>query len=426
MIREFIATLFVCFGLSVSFGQVQELSKEDFINSNFESLTTLKSDLKDVSIVGLGESSHFMGETYRAKVKMVKYLHEECGFDVLAIESPLYDAKEYYNDSINQGKVTGDDFLRSGAISGVWLSDDMLELFNYIVETQKTDRPLIYAGFDNSFFYQDSHIDKDFTKFITKLNEATISEITTDSIFISSLNHAVRKSYSIKTLPVSDTLVLYSKFEEIKKSLDKLEVKDKYFKYWEQILLNLESRYRMNYKLYDRDYMMAKNVDYLVNNEYPNKKMILWAATVHLLADKNSTQGTKKRDKQFMGYFLKQKYKEKYYHIAFVPGSGVTGLKGYLGIGKKRAVATKGSIERYIKESIKEEYAFMSTRTDLSKEIVNNHKINKSLLIGLTPYKTDISTVVDGFFYMRQEYLPEFKERKRVWTEFNESNSIPL
>lgn len=46
---------------------------------------------------------------------------------------------------------------------------------------------------------------------------------------------------------------------------------------------NLQSVYRKNYGLANRDRQMAINAEFLGNNLFPKKKIILWTATTHLL-----------------------------------------------------------------------------------------------------------------------------------------------
>jgi len=41
----------------------------------------------------LGEQSHGEATTYETKIKLIKFLHQEMDFDILAIESGFYDCK---------------------------------------------------------------------------------------------------------------------------------------------------------------------------------------------------------------------------------------------------------------------------------------------------------------------------------------------
>jgi len=48
--------------------------------------------LKDKRIVFLGENAHGVSEFTTMKARLIRYLHEELGFDVLAFESNVADA----------------------------------------------------------------------------------------------------------------------------------------------------------------------------------------------------------------------------------------------------------------------------------------------------------------------------------------------
>src|SRR5688572_11690079 len=107
----------------------------------FPDLQFFKSVLKDRRIVQLGESGHGVAEFNHAKVRLIKFLHQQMGFDVMAFESGLY---ECYNANGPGSALT---MMRS-CIFGVWHTEEVRALFDYIVETRQTDRPLILAGFD--------------------------------------------------------------------------------------------------------------------------------------------------------------------------------------------------------------------------------------------------------------------------------------
>ncbi|GET45439.1 erythromycin esterase family protein [Capnocytophaga felis] len=402
--------------------QVQIISKTDYEKADFSSLTTLQKDLERVRIVGLGESGHFMGETYVSKIKMVKYLHQHCGFDVIAIESPLYNLDVYYNEYIKTGKITASKFLAKGAISGVWTTDDMYELFDYIIETQKTNRPLIYTGFDASLFDTTGYkLDEDYIHFVNRLNSDTNSNIQVDSLFFKALHSSAKLCYYPKKVAPEDTLILHNKFKVIKTALNKLE-KDQYYNYWGQITENVESVYRRGYPtpLY-REKQMVRNVEFLANQQFPDKKIILWAATLHLLDDITKVEKYKKLSKDYtMGNALREKFKDQYYVIAFVPATGVTGFKGYLGLAKFSAKAKKGSIERHILDNYNPDYAFISLRNEPSRKEMANSKIDKSNLMGLTQFKMDMLSVVDAFFYLKEEHLVSFEKRKAYFKKERE------
>ena len=127
---------------------------EDWIRKNHRTIRSLSASrdddlnfLKNVigsrRLVQLGESGHGVQEFSRAKVRLIKYLHEEMGFDVLAFESGLFECWKANELGDEAPHVT-----MGRCIFGVWYTEDVYELFEYLKETRKTSRPLILAGFD--------------------------------------------------------------------------------------------------------------------------------------------------------------------------------------------------------------------------------------------------------------------------------------
>ena len=152
----------------IDLGKVKE-SNEDF--STFE---PLKSTLKDVEIVMLGEQSHGEGTTYETKIKLIKYLHQEMGFDLLVFESGIYSCNKAW-ENIKKG----DDVRTSLANSIFYLwstTKQFKSLVKYIDENKNSEHPLIISGFDNQLTGRLSENDlmADLKKFILKKDKSII------------------------------------------------------------------------------------------------------------------------------------------------------------------------------------------------------------------------------------------------------------
>jgi erythromycin esterase len=395
--------------------QITPISKQEFDSATFNNLHFLKEELKDVKIVGLGESSHYMGKTYTAKVKLIKYLHENCGFDVIAFESPMYNLYKV-NDTVTIGKYPKEDIFNH--LSSVWYAKELDELFDYVVKTRKSNRPLICAGFDGRIFSnQENTLVVDYCNFIKKLNIESNSNIEIDSSFIKIMNTNVKNCFSEEKILPQDTLVLYHKFNEVKNSFKKIENKNdnNYYSFWNQMTENLEALYRTSYLNYNvRDKQMAKNVSFLATNLYKDKKIILWAATLHL-HDKPELIEHKSKNlykDEFMGQYLRTEFQERYYTIAFTPFSGIVGFKGYLGLGKRKVKSEEGSLEKFINDNYHCDYAYIPLRNIEVPKIITENKLNKSNIIGSRPFIMDLTKVVDAYFYIREEHLITWKNNK--------------
>lgn len=118
---------------------VRSLTAEDYSD-----LTFFAPLLADKRVVQLGESGHGVREFSQMKVRVIKYLHEELGFDVLAIESSLY---ECFVADRKVGSEAAQTVLDRCAFS-VWRTSAVLELFEYIESTRATERPLRLVGMD--------------------------------------------------------------------------------------------------------------------------------------------------------------------------------------------------------------------------------------------------------------------------------------
>jgi len=82
---------------------------------NFMNLNRLNNYWSEAQIIALGEQTHFDGATFDAKVQLIKHLHEQLGFNVLAFESGYYDcSKAQELLSAQQRNVLNE------AVFGVW------------------------------------------------------------------------------------------------------------------------------------------------------------------------------------------------------------------------------------------------------------------------------------------------------------------
>jgi erythromycin esterase len=112
--------------------------------ADMRDLRFLRPLLMGKRIVQLGESGHGVSEFSRAKVRLIRYLHEELGYDVIAFESGLFECDRAGRAA---ARLEAGQMMRD-CIFPIWHAEEVLPLFEYIRETQRTSRPLILTGFD--------------------------------------------------------------------------------------------------------------------------------------------------------------------------------------------------------------------------------------------------------------------------------------
>ncbi len=313
--------------------EIKSLDSEDYSDLEF-----LKSLLADKTVVSLGENFHRVGEYSTLKTRIIKYLHEELGFDVIAFESGMGECAAVSEDISN---LTSKEMMEN-SIFPIWHSKETLGLFDYIKAQSKTDRPLELAGYDMQL------TSMYFSNFMFKWLYGIDVDIATDfatfemeylQSFYGLLNQYAFESYKHKQefqtildkyAPKYEEVIKYmtnnrEKFEAVypdNKQLFDIAIKTLQTRPDMVKMSMLENR--ASYEL--RDVIMADNVEWMMKTLYPNKKVILWAHNDHLSKNTSEilTQENGKWINNFtsMGELLSKKLQDKMYVIGFYMNSG--------------------------------------------------------------------------------------------------------
>jgi erythromycin esterase len=270
---------------------------------DFSDLQALKQILGDKRIVMLGEESHGDGNSYLAKVRLIKFLHEEMGFDVVAFESGFYDCHKAW-EMIQSGGNTKQEFQDS--VFSIWSqSSQVLPLISYIDRLVKTETQLILAGFDSQFTGNISHkyLVDDLTSFMNKF--PSLAPKGQDwSVWIEQTKFLI--SYSYFSSPSGGISKTRSDLDQYLNEAQKLQDEitaatlpgDQEAGYWIHILKSLGTQAEIAWRtnvvggannigsdpeiLNLRDIQMGQNLIWLANEYYSNKKIVVWAHNWHI------------------------------------------------------------------------------------------------------------------------------------------------
>lgn len=385
-------------------------------DTNFSDLAPLKNVLKNAKIVMLGET-HGEGNVTSAKIRLIKYLHEQMGFDMLIFESGFYDFYRI-NDSIKNGMRMDTALIRAvfSDMSGMNEFDPLLKYVNDC--SVKGNKSFSISGFDEqndwSFFKKD--IEKNF-KGIDPLSEEN------RKIFYTLID----KANSFKPSPFGNVNDSLQYFKDVNLYIDaskKMADKEK-GSYWVQIFKSLEaySKVAMSwedagngqipfYKVTNiRDAQMADNLIWLIDHN-PNKKFIIWSASNHL--SRNLKTLTETDDTAFfehfhpMGEYIHNKYGDKAYSMGFTAAGGTRYAKGMMAEPQKITSVLNNSIECYMQRA-DFNYGIINYR-NLSKDNFLNQE-NYSNPFGYNSQKLGVwPNVLDGIFFINEIVPPNFKD----------------
>ncbi|GKX28317.1 putative hydrolase YbfO [Vallitalea longa] len=125
----------------INVSEIKSLDSDDYSDLEF-----LKPLLKDKRVVAIGENFQGVGDYIELKTRLVKYLHEELGFNAIGLESGLGECIM----SLNNNNLSAKQMMEY-SIMPTSYSEEALDLFTYIKEQKDTEDPLDLFGFDMEF-----------------------------------------------------------------------------------------------------------------------------------------------------------------------------------------------------------------------------------------------------------------------------------
>ena len=296
----------------------------------FADLQFFKTVLQDRRIVQLGESGHGVAEFNHAKVRLIKFLHQQMGYDVIAFESALF---ECYNADKAAATTAAMTTMR-GCIFGVWHTNEVLPLFDYIKSTWTTERPLTLAGFDTqissssvrarpSFFH-------DVVTVIDPARAATVLATDTQNV-----DEYLRGGAQFAKTNEARLSEFYGGLEDFfRENRERLQAHFganpapriaersawSMLRFMEQLRAGLDRPTDTSETGGGgiRDAGMANNFAFLANELYAGRKIMVWAHNFHIRHDNTATTSRQPT----MGQYLREAFRNELYTIGLYMDRG--------------------------------------------------------------------------------------------------------
>jgi len=288
----------------------------------FNNLTALRETLKDIEIIALGENTHGLGNVFKVKADLVKFLHKELGFNLILFESGFGDGALAWEQF---DSLSAEDLTLSFTSNFYYHSKEILELMEYV---KSQDKKLKVQGFDCQ--PQQNYLINRMSQIVTPI----------DSVFAKSVKIQFRnfnKLYQYEN--DKDTINFYKQRDEFFSFLDSytkviIENEQKLLKSGttQNELEAIKKSNQIFYTTYSkiefgsmmgwpisaniRDKSLFETVKWFKENN-PKSKIIVWAQNSHIENKPKPNNSVK-----WMGHSLKEAYGNKYYSLGAVVYSG--------------------------------------------------------------------------------------------------------
>ncbi|QDU39479.1 Erythromycin esterase [Maioricimonas rarisocia] len=370
-------------------------------DEDFSDLMPLVEKIGSARVVALGEQTHGDGAALVAKHRLVRFLHQKMGFDVLAWESGLFDCRQM--DAALLAAEATPDVIQSG-IFPIWgVSGHVKPVINYAASTIGSGHRLEMAGFDCQFSSGKS--DERFPVFVVRFFDRIDPEL---------LSEADRKQLAAvaegaETDAETTQEFLTSLIERIDEHADKAaKVHSKReIAFTRRILENLRvfDQARRQPRALDpartnlRDRMMGENLAWLAREYYPDRKIIVWAASFHLMrnaAAVDVVDGSIDYSETVpMGEIAREQLGDDYYSVMFVANRGSSGTPFSP---RTRTLETPpaGSLDALLQKKDRP-FAFIDLRS-----LPEEHPLRETMIarpLGYSDMSAAWPDIFDGVFY---------------------------
>ena len=299
--------------------------------NGFDDMQPLKKLIGSARIVALGEATHGTREFFQLKHRMVEFLVNEMGFTVFGMEATMLEAFDI-NEYVLSGKDDPEKAL-AGLYSGFLNTEEILEMIKWMRRYNEDllhTKKIKFYGFDNGSqdFPTSPRAVKIILEYLHKVDPkqavrsekvlAVLSNPLTSSNFLD-LSREKKESVAAEISTILSLLDEHKLDYCNGRNITEWAIVKQHAHILQQIvesrLVPLDSEENAYAFLAKRDSAMADNIRWILDNEGPGAKMVVWGHNGHVAND--TANGIKS-----MGNHLKRMFGNELVVFGFVFNQG--------------------------------------------------------------------------------------------------------
>ena len=274
--------------------------------TDLKDMERLEVVVRDARIVAMGEATHGTREFFRMKHRMLEYLVEKKGFTIFGIEANWPESLAI-NDYVLNGAGDAGSAL-GGLNSWTWNTEEVLELIRWMRKYNEDPRhakKVKFYGFDGEVAHAAAHTVVSYLEKVDPEQAKAAAKIFDPVSDVDKEKAAAKKSEAFWERLEDRVTLLEEQFENHKEAYVKASSEKEWILAQHNVEIVRQAAELYGFKqtgnVSPRDRAMAKNVRWILEQEGPDAKMMLWAHNGHVSTGALGDRGS-------MGNQLRQMY----------------------------------------------------------------------------------------------------------------------
>ena len=334
----------------------QPLSTLDAAQSaDQQDLNAFGAAIGNARVVVLNEDTYADKNAYELMNRLVQFLHQKKDFDVLLIESAMFDVEGVWRSALDKNASVVE--LAPGRVFYMYSQTDASrKVLAYLDEARKSERPLTLAGFDIPLAGTTSikellpaltqYLQNKGSKIPAQANWNEYRQVAQRAIELNSqgmdLTQFNAVTAQLKTELCQDTAP--ANVATLRESAG----------WWCQQVKSIAAGVGRQQHTDDVNYdyrnpTLADNVQWLIDQPFAGKKVIVWTNSSHGMPQVSGVEPASKQPIYSMGWHIKQRLGEQVYNVKIAALGGQTNK--YWDAGVQDVVLAPNTVEFLLKQA---------------------------------------------------------------------------